>query len=95
MNAEGPIAGKLRFDPVVTWGHVLLFFGFLVSGAGVWVATELRANDLAYRIASLERTADKAEQATKDVISELKSLNKELINIKIIVARDDARSALP
>jgi hypothetical protein len=83
MMSEQPISGKLRFDPVVTWGHVMITVGFIVSGIGVYVTNELRANDLAYRISTLEMLAAETKQANRDLLNELKSLNKELVDIRI------------
>ncbi len=95
MNAEAPISGRLRFDPVLTWGHVLLFIGFAINGIGVWIATELRATDLSYRIAALECVADDAKEANRDILKELKTLNTELTNIKINMGAAPRASLTP
>ena len=90
-----PIAGKLRFDPVLTWGHILLFVGFILSGFGLYTATELRAADLSYRIAALESIAQETKQANRDLLSELKSLTRELVDIRLNIAGQPPRGGRP
>ena len=86
---DQPISGKPRFDPVVTWGHVLIFCGFVLSGFSVYLATELRAADLSYRIAALEKIAGDAKESQRDFLMELKSLNRQLVDIKVIVGKPE------
>lgn len=88
--AEQPISGRLRFDPVVTWGHVLIFIGFIVSAIGVYFANELRTTDLSYRIATLERMDEERKRFDRELINELKTLKNELVNIRIKMGPDQS-----
>lgn len=81
--------GRLRFDPVLNWGHVAVCAAVISSGIGVYIAGEIRATTLETRVHFLEASADRYANVTD-------KLNDQLADIKAAIAAITARlSAAP
>lgn len=79
MAGESP---RLRFDPVINWGHVLIVTGILASGVGVYIAGEVRASNLEYRLKALEIFADRNITANEKLIDQLNDIRIEIATMK-------------
>lgn len=75
---------RFRFDPTISWGNVLVVLGILVSAIAVYVAGEVRANSLEFRVRAIEIVADRYEK-----------LSDQLVEIKVELAAIKARLPQP
>lgn len=73
---------RLRFDPVVNWGHILILVGIIASGFGVYAAGEVRASGLDFRVRALEIVSDRYLVTNEKVSDQLSDIKIELATMK-------------
>ena len=82
---DPPISGRPRFDPVITWGHILVAFSIMVSGVALYASNEVRYTDLNLRVRTIESliveyrsSADKMTDRLTDILVEIASIKVRL-----------------
>lgn len=74
---------RLRFDPVLNWGHVLVAFTIIVSAIGLFFSNELRAADHEYRIKTLELLMAEGRAVQGKVTDQLNTILVEIGSMKV------------
>lgn len=71
-----------RFDPVINIGHFLVFGGVMLSAVTVYVAGEVRASNLDFRVHALETFADRYVSSNEKLADELGDIKVEIAAVK-------------
>lgn len=77
-----PQNSKLRFDPVVTWGHILVAFTVLFSGVALYASNEVRYTDLNLRVRVIENALLDYRVEAKEMNARLQAILIEISQIK-------------
>jgi len=84
--------GRLTFDPTVNAGHILTFFGFMISGFLAYSALDKRVAVIEVRTANAEIRVVEQDQRIKDTLGEIK---QDLRNVKDTINEMAARPDKP
>lgn len=70
--------GRLAFDPTINAGHILTFFGFMVSGFLAYSTLDKRVAVIEQRTTATEQRAAEQDARIKDTLGEIKQDLREV-----------------
>ena len=70
--------GRLAFDPTINAGHILTFFGFMVSGFLAYSTLDKRVAVIEQRTTSTEQRAAEQDVRIKDALGEIRQDLRDL-----------------
>jgi hypothetical protein len=70
--------GRIAFDPTINAGHILTFFGFMVSGFLAYSTLDKRVAVIEQRTTSTEQRAAEQDARIKDTLGEIKQDIREV-----------------
>lgn len=76
-----------RFDPVVNWGHVLVFAGLLLSAVGLYIAVQRSIDNHELRIGALEAQLNAQIALNTEINSRLGAIREDLAVLKAVAGR--------
>lgn len=79
---EAPISGRLRFDQVITWGHIAIFVGIVGSSLALYTNNEVRASIMDGRLTQLETISKTYSEQNGRVADKLTDIMVEMSAIK-------------
>lgn len=93
--SDAPIAGKLRFDPVITWGHILMVIAIIGSAFSIYTLNEVRATAMDARITQLETMSKDFSTQAGRVADKLTNIMVEMSAIKTKLTTYQRRTTEP
>lgn len=57
---------KIKFDPTITLGHILTFFGFLATGFGAWSLMDKRVTVLEVQNVQTQRESSQQREEIRE-----------------------------
>lgn len=83
----GVVSARWRYDGTITLGHLLIMFGIVTSGIGLYTTTVVKLSSHEARITALERLSEAQGQYNKSALEILNEL-KQLAAVSEALAKD-------
>lgn len=80
--SDAPVSGKLRFDPVITWGHILMVAAIIGSAFSIYTLNEVQATQIESRVSQLETMSKDFNTNAGRVADKLTDIMVEMSAIK-------------
>ena len=90
-----PIAGRFRFDPVITWGHIAIVFGIMTSSVALYTTNEVRSAGIELRVTALETISKDYSTQSGRVADKLTDIMVEMSAIKTKLTTYQRRTTEP